>query len=177
MPQFDSRRDAEDGSTFVEVLAALAILSVVAAVLWFAAGGAADRLRAAVATARGSIQLLHLQAVLWRAAERIHPSYWVGKRLTDSITREEERVRVPNLDGDCAEWLEVTIGEGVTIATSTGRRHVFSLVDVSAVEVLEYEGVVYGLMLMVDGRGEGGLRVVAEFGATAIPSIGTEASL
>lgn len=166
----------ELGATFVEVLAALALLAIVAGVLWFAAGSGVNGLRRALSVRREAVALLGATHCLRRAAERIRPTYWIGGAFGSRIETEGNRVRVTHLDGDGDRWLVVDGDAGLTIETSGGDRREFGGLSVSSIEILTERDVPYAMVVVFDSDRGGSLRVHAAFGTTTVPYVRRESS-
>lgn len=167
----DPSNAGELGATFVEVLAALALLAVVAGLLWFAAGGGVDSLRRALAVRREAVALLEATRSLRRAAGRVRPAYWIGGEFGAGIETEDNLVRVPHLDGDGDQWLVLDGDAGLTIKTSGGDRREFRGLSVSTIEILTERDVPYAVVVVFDSDRVGSLRVHAAFGTTTVPSV------
>lgn len=155
---------SEDGSTFIEVLAAVAILSVVAAVLWFATDSARSGLRSAVETRGAVAAALRFRESVLRYAERIQPSYWADEL---AVEQSDGGMRIHHLDGDREGWLHLETADGIVITTSSGEIDAFPRVRAGVIEVLESGGISYGLSIAIADLGEE-LTIAAPFGATVV---------
>lgn len=165
----------DSGSTFVEVLAALAVLSVIGAVLWFSGGTAADGLQRAVRVRRVAVETLRFQRSLSRYAERVRPPYWMGECFAEGIDGLDQQIRVAYLDRREAAWLEVANGSrGLFIETSDGDSLRFPRLRASEIFLLSEAGVAYGIAVLVspESAEADAIPVVAGFGATTVPSAG-----
>jgi len=99
-------RRNEQGSTILEVLIALVILTTLGMVTWHAAGVSlrlAGRLHERV---RARSRLLQLDDALRGLAGRVCPPYWAPSHL---IKTDENTLRVAYLDGDPAKNLILTV--------------------------------------------------------------------
>lgn len=163
------RTPSEAGSTFVEVLAAVAIFSIVVGVLWFVIGSSIRHVDAARDRRRMSTATLNLDGEFRRFAARIRPPYWLE---AVEVKRDGDRaIRIPYLDGIAESWLEVEIGAVLSLATSAGERRAYPALRATAVEVLEEDEVAYALSLAI---ADSASPLVAPFGSTTVPSTACE---
>jgi len=159
----------ERGSTILEVVAALAVLSALGIGAWHAAGASlrlAARLRATIVA---DARMLQLDDGLRGLAGRVLLPYWAP----DGIVRVAEgQLSVPWLDGDSAKCMSLVFQEGVFVlgdGETCMRYRDFTRVDLSP--AVDDEHHQYGVS--VEGEDAAGrrFRIIARFGSTPLGSI------
>ena len=166
-------RRNESGSTIIEVVVALFILSSLGIGAWHAVGVSlrlAGRLRDGMLA---NIRLLQLDDRLRGLAGRVYLPYWAP----DGIVRMgDDALSVPYLDGDPKKELNVTFREGIlTVGDDrmSTRYAGFQHVELSA--ATDDSNHQCGVSVLLDSSRDGKpVRIVARFGATPLGSLSSQ---
>ena len=159
----------ERGSTILEVVAALAVLSALGIGAWHAAGVSlrlAARLKATIAA---DARMLQLDDGLRGLAGRVLLPYWAP----DGIVRVAEgELSVPWLDGDSSKCMSLEFQEGVLVlgdGETCMRYRDFQRVDFSP--AVDDEHHQYGVSVQGENADGRRFRITARFGSTPLGSI------
>jgi prepilin-type N-terminal cleavage/methylation domain-containing protein len=163
--RYPSRR-TEDGWTLMEVLVAMAVLSLLALGAWNAA---AVSLRLASGIRERTLEasrLLELDDRLRALASRVRTPYWAGGH---GVSLADGGCRVAWLDGDPQKGLlmafrdgVLTVGDGETAASYPGFRRAAFL------SALDAEGRPYGVSVDLETEGGRALAVTGRFGGAPV---------
>jgi hypothetical protein len=164
---FSGKNDS--GSTIIEVVVALFVLSTLGVGAWYAVGVSlrlAGRLRDGMLA---NVRLLRLDDRLRGLAGRVYLPYWAP----DGIVRiGDGALSVPYLDGDSKKELNVTFREGILTVGDGGmatRYAGFQHVELSA--ATDDSNHQCGVTVLLDSRDGKAVRIVARFGATPLGSL------
>jgi hypothetical protein len=156
----------DDGSTFVEVLVALAVLSLLAVGAWNAAAVSlrlASSIRARVLEAS---RLLELDDRLRGLAVRVRTPYWAAGHV---MALSDGACRVAWLDGDPGKCLSLdfragllSVGDGENALVYPGLRRAGFFAAMDA------EGHPFGLSVELETREGRQLSVMVRFGGTPV---------
>jgi hypothetical protein len=159
-------RNSEHGSTILEVMIALAILSALALGAWSAVGASlrlSGRQRERV---RESADLLAADDALRGLALRVRPPFW-GPPAPTQVGPDE--LVVPFLDGDPRKSLHVAFRDGTLLLGDGAATAAFTGFTSGAVApAVDAAGTVYGLSIELtraDGRT---VTIVARFGGMPV---------
>jgi hypothetical protein len=163
-----SIKRSERGSTILEVLVALFILSALGIAAW-QAGIATLRIAAhAHDSLMGGARLLQLDDHLRASARRVIPPFWAPEKLVEA---SDTSLSVPYLDGDAGKSLSLTYANGI-LNVDDGERLVrfsgFTRVSFAAAEDDQRQ---YGITLQAEEHGTP-LIITAHFGGTAVGEAG-----
>jgi len=169
--RFFSRRN-ERGSTILEVVVALFILSTLGIGAWYAVGVSlrlADRLREKMLA---NVRLLQLDDRLRGLAGRVYLPYWAPDGI---VQTGDGALSVPYLDGDPKKELNLTFREG-TLSVSDGEMSThytgFPHVELSA--ATNDSSHQYGISVQLEGKDGRRVLITARFGATPLGSLSSQ---
>jgi hypothetical protein len=159
-------RKSESGSTLLEAIVALAIISILGVGAWNAVG-AAIRISGKInEKTMENARILQLDDALRDLAARIRAPYWVSKH---AVAMEAGNARVPYLDGDpdkafTLSFLDgvITLDDGVRVMRFSG----FARAAFSAAE--NEESGVYGLTMELSTKDGRAVSMTARFGSMPI---------
>ena len=159
-------RPAEDGFTVLEVLAGLAILSLLGLGVWSGAASSlrtASRVRAAMLA---NARLLQLDDRLREAVGRIVPPWWCdGPEIRES----EGSWRVPLVGGDPAKFLVIECANGVVSIDDGDYVSRFpGFTSLRLAPAWEGKGGLRGLTIEVFATGIGAFSISARFGGAEL---------
>jgi type II secretory pathway pseudopilin PulG len=156
----------EAGSTTIEVLVALIILSIAGAALIAGSRSGISAAAGAQRAAVSSISILRLDDAVRRAALRVRIPYW---DRSVKIVDEGQTLAIPWFDGDPAMTLSLGMVADTIVLETGGEKSSFTGIKNAKQEFIRDEaGSVKGIDLRyeIDGRE---LHVLASFGAFALP--------
>lgn len=159
-----SRRN-EKGSTMIEALVALVILSVLGIGAWHAVSVSMRLAARLQRSLTAGAQLLHLDDTLRECAGRIIPPWWAPEQLA-KVTATS--LTVPYLDGDDMKALALSFEDGV-FEISNGAS-VFRFTDFRGVifSTAAKGSAEYGIYLQFEKKDGRKIAITACFGGTSI---------
>ena len=169
--QLFSRRN-ERGSTILEVMVALFILSTLGIGAWYAGGVSlrlAGRVRNALAT---NTRLLQIDDVLLGLAARVYLPYWAPEGI---VQVGDQALSVPYLDGDQHRALNMTFQHGIlSIGDGEVSSHYAGFRRVELSPATDGALHQYGVSVTLEGNDGKHTVIVARFGATPLGSISSQ---
>ena len=156
----------ETGSTTIEALVALFILSIAGAALVAGARGGIASAAGAQRAAKSSISILRLDDAVRRAANRVRIPYW---GYSVPVVDEGQTLSIPWYDGDPTLTLRLSLSADTVLLETGEEKYTFTgTQNVKQDLVLDRGGSVKGIDLQYEINGRQ-IRVLAPFGAFPLP--------
>jgi hypothetical protein len=163
---FFSSRRSESGSTLLEILAALLVISILGLGIW---NGVAACLRLTTRfhdAALRSSELLRLDDRLRALAQRVRIPYWVPDHLIESADGE---LHIAYLDGDPSKSMALKFSQGTLIVEGGETSARYSDIASAAFSpAADPAGEVYGLTVSVEEKGGTPVTITARFGSAPL---------
>ena len=159
-------RKTESGSTLLEAIVALAIISILGIGAWNAVGAAIRIAGRINEKSMENARILQLDDALRGLAARIRAPFWVPGH---AVTVEAGSARVPYLDGDPDKAFTISFLDGVVTLDDGGRVMRFSGFSRAVISAAEdKESGVYGLTLELSTKDGRTIAMTARFGSMPI---------
>jgi hypothetical protein len=156
----------ESGSTFLEVLVALGILSLLGVGAWNAASVSLRLASAVRAKTLESSRLLELDDRLRALASRVRTPYWAAGH---GVALAEGECRVAWLDGDPARSLVLSFREGVlSVGDGEGAMAYRGFRHAGFLTALDAEGLPFGITVELETQEGRALTVIGRFGGAPV---------
>jgi prepilin-type N-terminal cleavage/methylation domain-containing protein len=156
----------ERGSTLLEVIIALAILSLIGIGAWTAASVSLRTAARSHARILSGARLLQLDDSIRALAARVRPPYWLPD---PAVTLDGGKMRVASLDGDPGKSLDLVFDNGVLALDAGGEPTRFSgLRNASFAPALDADGHIDGIRLELEAGPGTRAIIIARFGGTPI---------
>ncbi len=163
-----SSRESEAGSTVLEVIITLFILSIIGAGVWQGVSVSLRLISRFHDRILMSARVLELDDKLRDLALRVRAPFWMSGQ---AVTSEAGALSVSYLDGDPAASLKLSFVDGVLSIGETGRtqRYTdFRRADFSP--ALDAEKNVYGISVALEAKDGEKISITARFGSTPMGS-------
>lgn len=108
------------GFSFLEVLAALLLLSALSLALWGGLAGSQGLLQKTIRRLSTSVKLLQLDSAIRQALERVRIPFWIDPET--AARQEGERVSFAWLDGEPERLLTFELSDGTVVIAADGGR-------------------------------------------------------
>lgn len=155
----------EEGSTALEALIAIAVISIAAVALVAGARNGLSVITKAESSARDSAKVLRIDDALRSAASRVRVPYWARGTELES---DGQQVTIPWYEGLRGSALTISLGnETLTIAEGATSRVFPDVPGARLALVNNPAGAVSAIELRYASR-RGEIRVLAPFGAAAL---------
>ncbi len=171
---WSTRRRSESGSSLIEVIAALLIMSIVGMGIWNSVA-AGLRISGRIGdSVRAGSMLLSLDDRVRELASRVRIPFWSKDYLVESSADE---MRVAWLDGDPAKSVVMKrSGDTLVIDDGTEPRRFKGISSMSFSAASTGQGGVYGITITVEGSGFTRREITAAFGSMPIGSASASSS-
>jgi type II secretory pathway pseudopilin PulG len=159
-------KSAEAGFSFIEILVALLLSSVLGLVLWSGLAGTQGLMRKTIQRASLSLKLLQLDTGLRQALGRVRLPFWV--QAETAVSRQGGLLTIAWLDGDPDKKLTLQQQDRRVLIGETGTIGSFGPFPGVRLEVFRDErGRPLGVEVAVD-RGEETVTILARFGSNPL---------
>lgn len=171
---WSTHRRSESGSSLIEVIAALLIMSIVGMGIWNSVA-AGLRISGRIGdSVRAGTVLLSLDDRLRELASRVRIPFWSKDYLVESSADE---MRVAWLDGDPAKSIIMKRdGDALVIDDGTAPRRYKGMASIAFSAASSDQGGVYGITVTVEGPGFTRREITAAFGSMPIGAAAASAS-
>ena len=166
-----SSREGEEGSTLLEVLVAMVVLSALGVGVWAAVTVSMQSVTRSRAGGLAATQVLQIDDRLRACVDRVRAPWWMP---TPSIEAGEGSWRVPFLDGDPAKALVVSwAAQVLTIDDGSTASRYGGFTSARLAPALGADGKPFGVELSLEGKPIGKVSVVARYGGMELRAGGS----